>query len=58
MSFGLTNTFTAFQQFMNDIFLDLLNIYVVVYLNDILIYLDNISQYKDYVKKVLCQSWR
>ena len=56
MSFGLTNAFTAFQQFMNDIFLDLLNIYVVVYLNDILIYLDNISQYKDYVKKVLCQS--
>ena len=53
MPFGLTNTSTAFQQFMNDILLDLLNVYVIVYLNDILIYLDNMFQHKDYVKKVL-----
>ena len=40
---------------MNNIFSDLLHIYIVVYLNDILIYLDNIFQYEDYVKKVLWQ---
>jgi len=56
MPFGLTNASTAFQQFMNDIFLDFLNVYIIVYLNNILIYLDNMSQHKDYVKKVLCQS--
>ena len=42
MPFGLTNVSAAFQQFMNDIFLDLLNICVVVYLDNILIYSDNI----------------
>jgi len=43
MSFSLTNTFVAFQWFMNNIFSDFLNIYIGIYLNDILIYLDNIS---------------
>jgi len=38
---------------MNDILLDFFNIYIVVYLNDILIYLDNIFQHKDYTKEVL-----
>ena len=38
---------------MNNIFSDLLNIYIVVYLDDILIYLDNMSQHWDYIKKVL-----
>jgi len=35
------------------IFLDILNVYIVVYFNDILIYLDNMFQHKDHVKKVL-----
>ena len=40
--FSLTNALIAFQQFINNIFSDLLNIYIVVYLNNILIYSDNI----------------
>ena len=52
MPFGLTNTPTAFQQFINNIFSNLLNVYVVIYLNDILIYLSNMSKHQ-YVKKVL-----
>ena len=43
MSFDLTNILTVFQQFINNTFLDLLNVYTVVYLNNILIYLDNMS---------------
>jgi len=38
---------------MNNIFLNLLNIYIVVYLNDMLIYSDNMSQHKAHIKKVL-----
>ena len=45
MSFGLTNAPTAFQQFMNDIFSDLLDVYVMIYLVDILIYLNNMSEH-------------
>ena len=37
------------------IFSDFLNIYMGIYLNDILIYLDNISQHKNYIKEVLHQ---
>jgi len=54
MPFSLTNTLIAFQQFINNIFSDLLDVCIVVYLNDILIYLDNIFQYKDHIKTVLC----
>jgi hypothetical protein len=38
MPFGLTNAPSVFQCFMNDIFHDLLDIYVIVYLDDILIF--------------------
>ena len=45
MPFGLTNAPMAFQRFMNDIFSDLLDICVVIYLDDILIYLNNMSKH-------------
>ena len=45
MSFSLTNTPVAFQWFMNDIFFDLLDVYVIIYLDDILIYLNNMSKH-------------
>jgi len=54
MPFGLTNTPTAFQQFMNNIFSDLLNVCVVIYLDDILIYLNNMSEYHQHVKVLKC----
>jgi len=38
MPFGLTNAPGAFQRFMNDIFADMLDVCVVVYLDNILIY--------------------
>ena len=41
MPFGLTNTPSALQRFMNTIFADMLDVCVVVYLDDILIYSDN-----------------
>ena len=53
MPFGLSNAPSAFQRFMNDIFSDVLDIFVVIYLDDILIYSDNIDDHKKHVKKVL-----
>jgi len=38
---------------MNDVFSNLLDVCVVVYLDDILIYSDDIMQHQSYVKEVL-----
>jgi len=53
MPFGLSNAPSAFQRFMNDIFSDLLDVSVVIYLDDILIYSDNMDDHKKHVKEVL-----
>jgi len=53
MSFSLTNASAAFQQFINNIFSDLLDVYVVIYLDDILIYSNNMSEHHWHVKEVL-----
>src|SRR5467141_3712693 len=50
---GLTNAPAAFQRFMNDIFADMIDIIVIIYLDDILIYSDNISEHKAHVWEVL-----
>src|ERR1700723_203674 len=43
----------AFQHFMNDIFADMVNVCVIIYLNDILVYSDNIDQHRTHVREVL-----
>ena len=53
MPFGLTNAPTALQQFMNNIFSDLLNVCIMIYLDNILIYSNNMSKHHWYVKEVL-----
>ena len=53
MPFGLTNTPAAFQCFMNNIFSDLLDVSMIIYLDDILIYSNNPADHKKHVRKVL-----
>jgi len=53
MSFSLTNALTAFQQFMNDIFSNLLDVCIIIYLDNILIYSNNMSKHHQHVKEVL-----
>jgi hypothetical protein len=53
MLFGLTNTPATFQHFMNEIFHDLLDVCVVVYLDDILIYSDDLETHQKQVKDIL-----
>jgi len=57
MPFGLSNAPSAFQRLMNKIFTDLLDICVVIYLDNILIYSDILKDHKQQVKEVLCQLW-
>ena len=51
--FSLTNTLIVFQQFMNNIFSDLLNICVIIHLDNILIYSNNMFKHHQHVKEVL-----
>ena len=53
MPFSLTNAPVAFQWFMNDIFSNLLDVCIVIYLDDILIYLNNMSKHHWHIKEVL-----
>ena len=53
MPFRLSNGPAAFQRFMNDIFTDMLDVCGVVYLDDILIYSDNIDIHNTHVQEVL-----
>lgn len=55
MPFGLSNTLVAFQCFVNEVFSDLLDVCVVVYLDDILIYSDSPKDHRKHVKEVLCR---
>ena len=49
----LTNAPAAFQRFMNDIFMDMMDISVIVYLDDILVYSDSLTEHKLHVQEVL-----
>ena len=53
MPFGLTNPPTAFQCFMNDIFGDLLDVCMLVYLDNILIYSESEEEHIWHIRKVL-----
>ena len=53
MPFGLTNAPAAFQRYMNDIFSDLLDVTVIIYLDDILVYSDNPADHTKHVREVL-----
>ena len=53
MPFGMTNSPATFQHFMNDIFRDMADIFVIVYLDDILVFSDNEEEHRDHVRRVL-----
>ena len=55
MPFGLTNSPATFQHLMNNVFLDLLAICILVYLDNILIYSDTLEEHHRHIREVLPQ---
>jgi hypothetical protein len=55
LPFSLTNRPAAFQRFVNDLFMDCLDHFLTIYLDNILIYSQNKLDHKIQVKKVLNQ---
>ena len=53
MPMGLTNAPATFQHFMNDIFQDMSNVFVVVYLDDILMYSESEALHRNHIRRVL-----
>jgi hypothetical protein len=51
--FGLFNILVIFQVWINKIFYLYLDVFYTVYINDILVYSDNLLEYKEYIKKIL-----
>ena len=58
MPFGLMNTAAAFQRFMNNIFSDLLDVHMIIYLDNILVYSDNPTKHTEHVCEVLHHLWK
>ena len=57
MPFSLTNALSTFQSYINKALHHLLDIMVIIYLNDILIYSKSVKDHKDYIKEVLQALW-
>jgi hypothetical protein len=53
MSFGLTNAPAFFMNLMNSVFMDYLDKFVVVFIDDILIYSQNKAEHAGHLRKVL-----
>jgi hypothetical protein len=53
MSFSLTNVPSYFMYLMNSVFMDYLDKFVVMFIDDILIYSQNEQEHEEHLRKVL-----
>ena len=53
MPFGLTNAQTAFMDLMNQVFHNYLDKFVVVFIDDILIYSKTTAEHEEHLKAIL-----
>ena len=53
MSFGLTNAPAYFMSMMNKVFMDYLDKFVVVFIDDIMVYSKNEEEHKEHLRLVL-----
>ena len=53
MSFGLTNAPTHFMYLMNSVFMPELDKFIVVFIDDILVYSENVEDHEEHLRVVL-----
>jgi hypothetical protein len=53
MSFGLTNGLAYFMYLMNKVFMEYLDKFIVVFINDILIYSRSEEEHEEHIRLVL-----
>jgi hypothetical protein len=53
MSFGLTNALTYFMYLMNSVFMEELDTFVVVFIDDILAYSKSMEEHEEYLRVML-----
>jgi hypothetical protein len=49
MSFGLTNALTHFMYLMNSIFMEELDMFIVVFIDDILVYSKSMEEHQEHL---------
>ena len=55
MPFSLCNASNTFQHYMNDTFYEFLDKFLVIYLDDFLVYSDNLKEHKKHIRQLLEQ---
>lgn len=53
MSFGLTNALTTFMDLMNQVFRSFLDVFVIVFIDDILVYSRSEAEHAEHLRMVL-----
>ena len=53
MLFKLINTSAIFQTYINNVLKEHLNIFMIIYLDDILVYSKNEKNHKKYIRQIL-----
>jgi hypothetical protein len=53
MSFGLTNALVYFMYLMNKVFMEYLDKFVMVFIDDILVYLRSEEEYEEHLRLAL-----
>jgi hypothetical protein len=57
MSFGLTNALAYFMNLMNKVFMEYLDKFIVVFIDDILVYSKNDGDHEEHLRLVLQKLW-